>query len=224
MLPLAAQDKGQGGVLESRSLLQRYGIAARAEAFHAICGGHPDIGQVAKFLARLRIGEVNLDHWHLDRLDRIEQRDRGVGIGRRVQQHRASFLPVGVMQPVDQLAFVIGLVKTDRQPQLFGLLRQHLLDIGERLVPVDLRLALAEEVKVRAVEDEYGVGHQRAMKGRRDSFNMFRALAGLCAAVREHGAVRNGRNECLPMGGWRVKADIPLTTLKEDSACRTTHH
>ena len=61
MLPLAAQDKGLGGVLESRSLLQRYGIAARTEAFHAIRGGHPDIGQVAKFLARLRIGQVNLD-------------------------------------------------------------------------------------------------------------------------------------------------------------------
>ena len=153
MLPLAAQDKGLGGVLESRSLLQRYGIAARTEAFHAIRGGHPDIGQVAKFLARLRIGQVNLDHRHRDRLDRIEQGDRGMGIGRSVQQHRLGLLPIGVMQQVDQLAFVIGLVKTDRQPQLLGLSGQHILDIGQRLMPVNLRLALAEQIGAIAIDD-----------------------------------------------------------------------
>jgi hypothetical protein len=65
-------------------------IAGRAKARDGGHGGHADIALVAEFLALVRVGQVDFDHRGLDALDRIVQRDAGVGIGAGVQQHRLA--------------------------------------------------------------------------------------------------------------------------------------
>ena len=67
---------------------------------------------------------------------------------------------VRLVQPVDQRAFVVGLSEVDSEAVLASLGDTRRLDLGERGSAVNLRLARAEQVEVRAVEDEEGGGHR----------------------------------------------------------------
>src|SRR3954469_17318913 len=58
------------------------------------------------------------------------------------------------MNPVDQLAFVVGLAKIHGEVERGGAFEACLLDICQRLMAVDFRLAQAEQVEVRSIEDQ----------------------------------------------------------------------
>ena len=68
-----------------------------------------------------------------------------------VDDHGAEALRAGLLDPGDQLAFVIGLAGLDSDPKLRGEGVQAGVDIREGFTPVDLRLAGAEQVQVRSV-------------------------------------------------------------------------
>jgi hypothetical protein len=65
-----------------------------------------------------------------------------------------------VLDHVDQLALAVALAAVDVEPQTVGVGGAARLDVGEGLGPVDRRVALTEQVEVRAVEDgDHRAGH-----------------------------------------------------------------
>jgi hypothetical protein len=75
-----------------------------------------------------------------------------VGEGGRVDDDPGGFGPRRV-DPVDDLVLGVRLVEADLEPDLGPEPPAVGLDVGERLAPVDLGLALAEQVQVRSVQD-----------------------------------------------------------------------
>jgi hypothetical protein len=82
-----------------------------------------------------------------------------VGIGPRVEddpdQRSGADGGTGLLQPIDEDAFVIGLAHLDGPPELGRHPLALLTDVSEGLGAVDLRLARAQQVEVGSVEDEH---------------------------------------------------------------------
>ena len=100
----------------------------------------------------MHVRDVDLD-------DRPDDRGEGVTDG-----HGGVRPPAGVddhpgrgaahlVDRVDEDALVVGLPEVEVVPQLVGPLPAQCLHVGERLVAVDLGLALTEQVEVGPVED-----------------------------------------------------------------------
>ena len=83
---------------------------------------------------------------------RVEQGDAGVGVGCGIEQHRMRAFGLGFVQPVDEMALVVGLAHVDLAIEVPRAVFQHGGDVVERVAAVDLRLAQAEQVQVRPVE------------------------------------------------------------------------
>jgi len=56
-----------------------------------------------------------------------------------------------LLDPVDELTLVVRLAKFDFQSEIGGPRRAARLDVGERVEPVDRRVAHPEHVEIRAV-------------------------------------------------------------------------
>jgi hypothetical protein len=66
----------------------------------------------------------------------------------------AGHLAARLLDPVDQLALMVGLAKLQPEAQLAGAPSAGFLDIRQAGAAVDLRLAGAEQVQIGSVEDE----------------------------------------------------------------------
>ncbi len=97
---------------------------------------------------------MHLDNRHCDRFDRIVQRDRGMGVSPRVQQHRLRTRAMRLVQPIDQMAFMVGLAKINVKTLRLRLIVQPSGNIIERVGAVNLWLPRAEQIEVGSVEDE----------------------------------------------------------------------
>ena len=64
-------------------------------------------------------------------------------------------LSFGLLDPVNQFALLIGLPKLDRHLQLDRAGTDFGFNVGQGGVSIHLRLPLAEQVQVRAVEEKY---------------------------------------------------------------------
>ena len=106
-----------------------------------------------KRLARMGVRQVQLDHRHSRGRDRVAQRDGRVGIGTRVQDHAVGAGSRRV-QRIDQRAFVIALLESHRDAEITGQRPAGGFDVGESVTAVDVRLARAEQVQVRSVQNE----------------------------------------------------------------------
>ena len=78
--------------------------------------------------------------------DRVVDGDRGVGVGPGIDDD-ARGLVAGLVDPVDQIAFMVGLAEIDGKPELFAGGPAVIFDVGERLAAIDPRLALAQRVR-----------------------------------------------------------------------------
>ena len=85
-------------------------------------------------------------------VERVEDGDRSVGESGGIDDDAGRAL-AGAMNEVDDLVFAIALLELDRKPEFLADAAAIRLDIGERLAAVDLRLALAEQIEIGAVED-----------------------------------------------------------------------
>ena len=106
----------------------------------------------------MHVGEVHFDHRHFTGHQRVSNRHRGVGPGRRVD-HNTGATRAGAVNPVEQFAFVVGLAEFDFQPELFGAATTQGGDIGQGLMAVGGGLAGAEQVEVGAVEHQHDRRH-----------------------------------------------------------------
>jgi len=95
---------------------------------------------------------VHFDNRKFGGLERIEQRHRREGVSGGIDDDPDCML-AGLVHPIDQLAFVIGLPKDQVQTKT----RTHpvttLLYAGGRLVAVEVRFALPQQVQVGPVQD-----------------------------------------------------------------------
>ncbi len=104
---------------------------------------------------------MHLDHRHGDALDRIMNGNRRVGERPCVQQHCQRTARTGFVQPIDDMAFVVGLADIEREAQRRRLRFQPLGNIVQRVMALDMRFAAAQQVQVGAVQHhhEWLVGH-----------------------------------------------------------------
>lgn len=65
--------------------------------------------------ALVNIGDVNLGNRQTHGLESVVDRHRGVRIGCRVDDNGIGGVP-GILNPGDQLAFMVGLAKIDTEP------------------------------------------------------------------------------------------------------------
>src|SRR3954467_6586268 len=126
--------------------VDRLGIARRALADDA--GDRDVVEEVdgAERLACRGIGQVYLDEWPRDREQGVAQRHARVRQAAGVDD-RAVEVPV--VEPVAQPALVVRLVRVDVDPELRRPRADAVVDVGEGLRAIDLRLARADEVQVR---------------------------------------------------------------------------
>ena len=110
-----------------------------------------------------RIREVDLDERPRDPEQRVAQRDAGVGQPAGIDDRDVEVAPV---QPIDERALVVRLEEVDVEPELRGPRRDPGVDLVERFVAVDLGLARADEVEVRALEDEDASSSRGSRSGR----------------------------------------------------------
>ena len=84
----------------------------------------------------------------------VQHGNRSMGIRPGVQdktrRRMARFL-----YPIDKHTLVICLTEDDFVPRRGRLLSKSLLDVGKRTRPINLRLAIANEIQVRAIENIY---------------------------------------------------------------------
>src|SRR3546814_4702463 len=85
--------------------------------------GLPNIRRVAEFLPLVRVGKMHLYHRRRDGFDRVVKSNRCVGETARIEDDRLCAFRLSFVQPINQMAFVIGLTKID----LRILLLRHVL-------------------------------------------------------------------------------------------------
>ena len=96
---------------------------------------------------------MHLDDRQLAGDQRVPQGHARVRVAPEVHDQTVDVATCGV-QAVDQGALVVRLEAIDLAAQLARERPQARVDVGERVAPVDLGLALTEQVQVRAVENE----------------------------------------------------------------------
>lgn len=134
-----------------------HGTKARDRALRR----HADIAFMAEGFALVRIGQVDFDHRHGDALDRVMQSDRGVGQAARIDDDGMGALRMGLLQPVNQMAFMVRLAKIDRHMGAGGGVVHPLGNVVQRVIAIDFWLAGAQHVEIGSVEhiDFTHVGH-----------------------------------------------------------------
>ena len=109
---------------------------------------------MAKAFTLEDVGNMDLDDRKLRGVQRVEQGDRGVGKGAGVDDD-AGIAVARRLDAVDQHALVVALREFDREPQPLGFGPACLLDVGQGLAAVDLRLTLAQHVEIGPVEHQH---------------------------------------------------------------------
>src|SRR5579859_3248426 len=119
---------------------------------HAPRGSRREASRTPLF-ARVDVRDVDLD-------DRQPQGLQTIVEGYRIVRERARVdddsLRAGalLLQEVDDLALVVALENGDLDVQLLRLLAHHVVEVGQRPRAVYVRLALAQQVEVRPVDDD----------------------------------------------------------------------
>jgi hypothetical protein len=91
---------------------------------------------------------MDLDHRHADRRDRVAQRDRRVGVAAGVEQYGLGARLARFVEPVDEVALVIGLADVERDAQFVRPRGEGGGDVVERVAAIDFWLAQPKQVEV----------------------------------------------------------------------------
>ncbi len=88
---------------------------------------------------------MHFDDRQIGGVQRVEDRHRGVGQRAGVQDDAVSRL-ARLVNPVDELALVVGLAEIDRQIERRSPRQATLLEIGQGVVAIGRRLAHSEQI------------------------------------------------------------------------------
>ena len=128
---------------------------------------------VAERFALVDVGQVHFDHRQFHRGQGVAQRHRGVGPGGGVDDD-AGDPAAGLVDPVEQLAFLVGLAEVHGEAARLGEGRAFVGDFAQGPPAVGLWLAGAEQIQVGAVQDQYRARHGAA------STAMMSSMPGKC--------------------------------------------
>ena len=107
---------------------------------------------MTEFLPGMDVRKMNLNGWQINCRDGISECHTGVGIGGGIQNDDVELAP-RFLNPIDQLALDIRLPEFNFRFELRGPFTDPGLDVRQCRPPINLRLPLAEEVEVGAVEE-----------------------------------------------------------------------
>jgi len=138
--------------------VQRHRVAADAKADDHPCRDLRQERVVTKGFALVHVRDMHLEERDRHAGERIAQRDAGVRQATRVDDDVAGAVEPRRVDAVDQGAFVVALKALHRHPARRAERDRSALDVGQRVVAVDLRLARAEQVQVGTVEQK-DLGH-----------------------------------------------------------------
>lgn len=140
-------------------------VAVGAEAGDLAEADSGDDGLVAEGFAGFDVGEVDFDGGEIDGGDGVAEGVAVVGEGAGVDEEAVG-PGAGVVDGVDEDAFVVGLLVAEFGVVLGGEGGELLVDVGEGEVAVDVGFTGAEKVEVGAVKEEDLVGHYFSSCGR----------------------------------------------------------
>lgn len=132
---------------------QRRDVAVRAEARDHTFSVGRDVRVVPEGLALVHVRKVDLDERRGELGACVADRHGGVGPGGGVEHDRVPVVG-GLVQPLEELALVVGLPEVDLQAQFLAGGDAQVGEVGERLGAVDRGLPLAEPVEVGAVQHQ----------------------------------------------------------------------
>ena len=107
-----------------------------------------------KWFALVNVRDVQLDKRHVDSYQGIANRHRRVRQGAGIDNDGVDPLFVGGMDPVNNVALVVGLKRRELEAVLGRVLIHGLLHALERHRPVDGRLSRPQEVEVRSIDEK----------------------------------------------------------------------
>lgn len=107
---------------------------------------------------------MHFDDRHLDRFQRVMQRDGGMGVSAGIE-HDAGRGGARLLNPIDKLTFMVGLPELDGKPKRTRTRVDHGLNVRQGRMPVDFRLPLTQKVQVGAIQNEDWLGHWDGLKG-----------------------------------------------------------
>src|SRR4029079_497258 len=136
----------------SRQSAQPQLVSVCSESRYHSHGGRREHRMTTLGLTGIDIRQMHFDEWHRDLRQRIAQRDARVGVRPGVDDHAVD-LAAPPVQRVDHFAFAIVLRELHLCSQLGRHRGKRTLDVVQRLAAVQCRLASAEEIQVRAIED-----------------------------------------------------------------------
>ena len=129
-------------------------ITVRSFADHGGEAGGAHVTDLPEILTLVDLGDVYLYGRDRHGFQRVEQRDRRMRIRAGVDHDAVDLIEIGLLDPVDECAFMIGLKCVKLNAFTFCILRQLVQQRGIGLRTVDRRLADAEHIQVRAVDDQ----------------------------------------------------------------------
>jgi hypothetical protein len=110
-------------------------------------------GTVPPIFSGSEVGDVHFDHWEGYSLYAIMKRNAVLGQAAGVQERSVNAIDM-VVECVDQDAFVVGLLYDQLHAEFFCQLMEPRVDVIQRDFAVNLRLAPAQEVQIRAVKNQ----------------------------------------------------------------------
>src|SRR4029078_7833624 len=128
-------------------------VAVDAEAADDGLPGKRYVGMSAPGLTGVNVAAVAFDRGHADRLDGVMAGDRRMGEAARIEHDAQGLLGARLLNPIDDHPFMIGLPEFHAIAVGVGGLPAELLDGRERGAAIDVRLAGAEKIEVRSVEN-----------------------------------------------------------------------
>ena len=135
-----------------RAQRQLVGMAAETRDFSDT--GRRNTRLMTKRLSGLGVRNVNFDGGDLCALYSIVQRVRRVGKRTRVDGDGRKTVSVRCTDPIDQLAFVVGLPTGHSQAEFLAPGNQCLVDFRQRGRAINFRLPLTQSVQIRSIENQ----------------------------------------------------------------------
>src|SRR5688572_24688100 len=116
--------------------------------------GHPgNVRMLSEIFSFVDIRNMNFNGGNTSGDNRITHGNTGMGIRRRIDDNGAEVIGC-LLYPVNQLPFIIGLPNLDCDLEVLGERTNYSDNFFQRKPAIDFGLALAEKIKIRAIEGQ----------------------------------------------------------------------
>lgn len=106
-----------------------------------------------EFFPLVDIRNMHLDGLHAAAGDTVAQGDADVGVTTGIDDKKFYAVVGPLRDRIDEFTFVVGLEEARLGARSFRVRGDEFFKVSKRLLAVDLRLALAEPIEVRSVDD-----------------------------------------------------------------------